>query len=118
MNGTALSYGPAFSPAILIPVTLLLLVPLVIAAKRAGSLAGSFIVVALWLRYIAGAYHLFMFKPLFGGFSGNALLSISVTAFGLVFVLRPANFGIRWLVPIYALMVLALLSAGLNGDVA
>jgi len=113
-----LAYGPSFGLGILVPVTLLLLVPLVIAARRAGSMAGGFVVVALWLRYIAGAYHLYMFKPLPGGFSGNALLSIAVTGFGLVFVVRPANLMIKWLVPVYALILLALLSAAINGDVA
>ncbi|RYD44354.1 MAG: hypothetical protein EOP63_05780 [Sphingomonadales bacterium] len=118
MTAQALPYGPAFGLEILLPVTALLLVSLVIAARRAGSVAGAFVVVALWMRYTAGAYHLYMFKPLAGGLSGNALLSIGVTAFGLLFVVRPANLALKWLLPIYALIVLALLSAGLNGDVA
>lgn len=118
MTAQALPYGPAFGLEILLPMTALLLVSLVIAARRAGSVAGAFVVVALWMRYTAGAYHLYMFKPLAGGLSGNALLSIGVTAFGLLFVVRPANLALKWLLPIYALIVLALLSAGLNGDVA
>lgn len=118
MNPQALPYGPAFGLGVLLPVTVLLLVPLVIAAKRAGSIAGTFVVVALWLRYTAGAYHLYMFKPLAAGLSGNALLSIGVTAFGLIFVVRPANLALKWLLPVYALVVLALVSAALNGDPA
>lgn len=118
MNQSALSYGPAFGLGVLIPVTLLLLVPLVIAARRAGSLAAAFVIVALWLRYIAGAYHLYMFKPVVAGFSGNALLSIGLTLFGLACVVRPANFGIRWVMPIYLLALLVLLSAAMNGDIA
>lgn len=118
MNPQALPYGPAFGLGVLLPVTLLLLVPLVIAARRAGSVAGAFVVVALWLRYTAGAYHLYMFKPLAGGLSGNALLSIGVTAFGLIFVVRPANLALKWLLPVYALIALALVSAALNGDPA
>ena len=69
MNTESLPYGPAFGLGILLPVTAMLLVPLVIAARRAGSMAGAFVVVALWLRYIAGAYHLYMFKP----FAADAL---------------------------------------------
>ena len=118
MTAQALPYGPAFGPGILVPVTLLLLVPLVVAARRAGSVAGAFVVVALWMRYTAGAYHLYMFQPLAGGLSGNALLSIAVTGFGLLFVVRPANLALKWLVPVYLLILLALLSAGLNGDPA
>ena len=118
MNAQALPYGPAFGLGILLPVTALLLVLLVVAARRAGSVTGAFVVVALWLRYTAGAYHLYMFKPLAGGLSGNALLSIGVIGFGLLFVVRPANLALKWLLPVYALIGLALLSAGLNGDVA
>ena len=118
MTAQALPYGPAFGPGLLLPVTLLLLVPLVVAARRAGSLAGAFVVVALWLRYTAGAYHLYMFQPIAGGLSGNALLSIAVTGFGLLFVVRPANLALKWLLPVYALVALALFSAGLNGDFA
>src|SRR3546814_4284591 len=80
-------------------------------------MAGAFVVVALWLRTTAGAYHLYMFPPLAGGLSGNALLSIAVTGFGLLFVVRPANLGLKWLLPVYLLILLALLSASLNGDV-
>ncbi|MDQ0251575.1 hypothetical protein J2W22_003663 [Sphingomonas kyeonggiensis] len=118
MNAQALPYGPAFGLGVLLPVTALLLVPLVIAARRAGSVAGAFVVVALWLRYIAGAYHLYMFKPFAAGLSGNALLSIGVTGFGLLFVVRPANLALKWLLPVYALVALALVSAALNGDPA
>ena len=118
MNAQALPYGPAFGLGVLLPVTALLLVPLVIAARRAGSMAGAFVVVALWLRYIAGAYHLYMFKPFAAGLSGNALLSIGVTGFGLLFVVRPANLALKWLLPVYALVALALVSAVLNGDPA
>jgi len=117
VTAQALPYGPSFGLGILLPVTALLLVSLVIAARRAGSVAGAFVVVALWMRYTAGAYHLYMFKPLAGGLSGNALLSIGITAFGLLFVVRPANLALKWLLPVYALVGLALLSAGLNGDV-
>jgi hypothetical protein len=117
VTAQALPYGPAFGLGILLPVTAVLLVALVIAARRAGSVAGAFVVVALWMRYTAGAYHLYMFKPLAGGLSGNALLSIGITAFGLLFVVRPANLALKWLLPVYVLVVLALLSAGLNGDV-
>lgn len=118
MTAQALPYGPAFGLGILLPVTAVLFVALVVAARRAGSVAGAFVVVALWMRYTAGAYHLYMFQPLAGGLSGNALLSIGITAFGLLFVVRPANLALKWLLPVYALIGLALFSAALNGDAA
>src|SRR3546814_12110461 len=58
-----------------------------------------------------------MSPRLAGGLSGNALLSIAVTGFGLLFVVRPANLALIWLLPVYLLILLALLSASLNGDV-
>jgi hypothetical protein len=116
VTAQALPYGPAFGLGILVPVTLLLLVPLVVAARRAGGMAGAFVVFALWLRTTAGAYHLYMFQPLAGGLSGNALLSVAVTGFGLLFVVRPANLALKWLLPVYVLILLALFSASLNGD--
>jgi len=118
VTAQALPYGPAFGLGILLPVTALLFVSLVVAARRAGSVAGAFVVVALWLRTTAGAYHLYMFQPLAGGLSGNALLSIGVIGFGLLFVVRPANLALKWLLPVYALIGLALFSASLNGDAA
>src|SRR3546814_11974632 len=77
-------------------------------------MAGAFVVVALWLRTTAGAYHLYMFPPLAGGISGNALLSIAVTGFGLLFVVRPATLGLKWLLPVSLLLLLQLLSVSLN----
>src|SRR3546814_7126809 len=59
-----------------------------------------------------------LFRSLASGLSGNALLSIAVTGFGLLFVVRPPNLALKWLLPVYALVLLALLSAGLNGDAA
>jgi len=113
----SISFGPSFGLGVLSPVTALLLVPMAIAARRAGSRAGAFVIIALWLRNTAGAYHLYMFKPLVAGFSGNALLSIAVTGFGLLLVVRPANLANRWLLPIYLLALLALASGAMNGDV-
>jgi hypothetical protein len=112
------SFGPSFGLEILVPVTVLLLVPLAIAFRRLTGTAARFVLVALWLRYIAGAYHLWMFRPLVAGLSGNAVLSVAITGIGLAFVVRFANLAIRWLIPVYLLMALLLLSAFLNDDPA
>lgn len=118
MNATLSSYGPAFGLGVLIPVTLLLIVPLVMAIRNTASVPGKFVIIALWLRYIAGAYHIYMFKRLGAGLSGNALLSIGVTAIGLAFIVRPANLAIRQLLPIYLIIAVAMVSAVLNHDPA
>ena len=91
----ASSFGPSFGLQILVPVTMLLLVPLAIAYVRSGSTAARFVLVALWLRYIAGAYHLWMFRPIAAGLSGNAVVSIATSGIGLLFVVRFANLAIR-----------------------
>jgi hypothetical protein len=108
--------GPSFGLGILVPVTMLLLVPLAIAFARSRGTAARFVLVALWLRYIAGAYHLWMFRPIAAGLSGNAVVSIATTGIGLLFVVRFANLAIRWLVPVYLLMAILLVSAVLNHD--
>lgn len=113
---SASSFGPAFGLGILLPVTLLLAIPLAVAIRRIGNTPARFVLIALWLRYMAGAYHLYMFKPLAAGLSGNALLSILVTGIGLVLIVRPANLALRWLLPAWLLIVLSLMSAMLNGD--
>jgi hypothetical protein len=113
---TASSFGPSFGLGVLLPVTLLLAIPLVVAVWRIGNTPARFVLIALWLRYMAGAYHLYMFKPVAAGLSGNALLSILVTGIGLVLIVRPANLALRWLLPMWLLIGLTLLSAMLNGD--
>lgn len=110
------SIGPSFGLEILVPVTMLLLVPLAIAFVRSRGTAARFVLVALWLRYIAGAYHLWMFRPIAAGLSGNAVVSIATTGIGLLVVVRFANLAIRWLVPVYLLMGILLVSAVLNHD--
>lgn len=110
------SFGPAFPPGILIPVTLLLAVPLWLGLRGIGNAPARFVLAALWLRYIAGAYHLYMFRPIAAGLSGNAILSIVVTGIGLAVIVRPANLAIRQLVPVWLLILTALASATLNGD--
>lgn len=116
MESGASSFGPAFGLGILIPVTLLLAVPLGFGLRRIGNAPARFVLAALWLRYIAGAYHLYMFRPLAGGLSGNALLSILVTGIGLMLIVRPANLAMRQMVPVWLLILLTLASATLNGD--
>jgi hypothetical protein len=108
--------GPSFGLGILVPVTMLLLVPLAIAFARSRGTAARFVLVALWLRYIAGAYHLWMFRPIAAGLSGNAVVSIATTGIGLLVVVRFANLAIRWLVPVYLLMAILMVSAVLNHD--
>jgi len=115
MNGGAAASVPSFGIGILAPVTLLLLVLVVLAAVRIKSASGRFVLAALWARYIFGAYHIYMFKPLFAGLSGNAVASIALTGVGLL-VIRLRHLMLLALLPVYLLIILVLLSGVLNGD--
>ena len=106
---------PSFGLHILAPVTFVLLVATIIAARKIGSWQARFVLFALWARYLFGAYHVYMFKPLAAGLSGNAFASITIAGLGLLAV-RLRHLLLTALLPIYLLMALVLLSGILNGD--
>lgn len=117
MNDAAQASAPSFGIAILGPATLLLLIIALIAGSRIDSKQGRFLFAALWLRMTMGAYHVFVFKPVFAGMSGNALVSIAVTGIGLLIV-QPRHLMLKALLPVYILISLALLSGALNADMS
>ncbi|WP_051949482.1 O-antigen ligase [Methylosinus sp. PW1] len=100
---------------ILLALTCVFTAMLVLLVRRSGSLPGCFVVVAVWLRVISGAYHFITFLPLAGGFSINALLSVLTVGAG-VLVVNPRNFVQMWMVPIYVLLAVTAASAILNGS--
>jgi hypothetical protein len=107
MKQLAEASGPSFGLAVLIPASLLLLVVAVLAASRIESRAGRFLFAALWARMLLGAFHVYMFKPLFAGFSGNALVSIAVVGIGLL-IIRVRHLMLAALLPAYLLMLIIL----------
>ncbi|WP_231568155.1 O-antigen ligase family protein [Novosphingobium malaysiense] len=115
MNESA-SSGPTFGLGILVPATLVLLVIALLAGRRIPSLQGRFLFAAIWLRMLLGAYHVYMFKPLVAGMSGNALVSIAVAGIGLL-VIRLPHLMLRALLPVYLIMMLVLVSGLLNMDI-
>lgn len=117
MTSAVEASGPSFSFAILVPASLLLLVVAVLAGRRITSLQGRFLFAAVWLRMILGAYHAIMFKPLVAGMSGNALVSIAVVGIGLL-VIRAPHLMLKALLPVYLIMMLAVLSGVLNADMS
>ncbi|TLG71420.1 O-antigen ligase family protein [Methylocystis sp. B8] len=98
---------------ILLTLTCIFVVLLILMVRRSGSQAGAFLVVAIWLRVIAGAYHFITFAPLVGGLSINALLSVATVAVGLLVVDRRALTQ-QWMIPIYLLLVIVIASGILN----
>ena len=108
--------GPHFGLPILVPATLVLVIIAILAGRRIHGLPGRFLFLAIWLRMILGAYHVYMFQPMFAGMSGNALVSILIT--GLAFlVIRPSHLALKVLVPTYLIMFLVAISGALNSDI-
>jgi len=98
---------------ILLTLTCIFVVLLILMVRRSGSQAGGFLVVAIWLRVITGAYHFITFSPIFGGLSINALLSVATVAVGLLVIDRRA-FTQQWMTPIYLLLIVVIASGILN----
>lgn len=98
---------------ILLTLTCIFVVLLLLMVRRSGSLAGGFLVVAIWLRVITGAYHFITFSPLFGGLSINALLSVATVAVGLLLIDWRALTQ-QWMIPVYALLIVMIASGILN----
>src|SRR3546814_11260983 len=117
MNEAAERLAPSFGLGVLAPATSLLLVPLLIAASRIRSLPGRFLIAAPWIRYICGAYHVYMFKPLAAGLSGTALVSVPIVAVALL-VLRARYVAVAVRLPIYLFIALVWLRGGVTGDIA
>lgn len=116
MSGGAVAGSTAsLSLPILAAATLILVVPFVVVAVRTKNWPARFVLLALWARYIFGAYHVFMFKPLFAGLSGNAMASIAMTGIGLL-IIRLRHLMLSALLPVYLLIALVLVSGALNGD--
>jgi hypothetical protein len=113
MGAGAAGGAPSFSLPILIAVSLLMAVPLYLAARRLKGDAARFLIGAIWLRYIMSVFHEITFRPLLAGLSLNAVGSILVTAAGL-FLLQRRRLLLKPLLPVYALILLALFSAHLN----
>lgn len=98
---------------ILLTLTCIFVALLLLMVRRSGSLAGGFLVVAIWLRVITGAYHFITFAPLVGGLSINALLSVATVAVGLLVIDRRALTQ-QWMIPIYLLLIVVIGSGILN----
>ena len=117
MTPNADALAPAFGLAVLLPATVVLFVIALVAGRKIQSLPGRFLFAALWVRMILGAYHVYMFKPLAAGLSGNALASIAIVGIGLA-IIRVRHLMLTILLPAYLLMALVALSGVLNGDMA
>lgn len=116
MNGGALGGAPSFPIPLLLLVTLLMGAGTIFALKRVEGRAARFVVAAIWLRYILSVFHRYTFGDAIAGLSINALGSIAITGVGLL-VIQPRHLLLKMLMPAYAIIILALISAGLNAGI-
>jgi hypothetical protein len=105
--------APSFPIPILLAVTALLAVPLYLAGRRLHGDAARFLIGAIWLRYILSVFHVVTYRDIAAGLSLTAIGSILVTGFGLLLVDK-RYLLLKALVPVYGLILIALVSAHLN----
>lgn len=112
MDGSA----PSLPLPILALVAVLLAIPMVVALKKVHGYPARFVIFAIWLRYIMSAFHEISFSPVVAGLSLNALGSIAIAGVGLLLV-TPRHFLLKPLLPVYALILLSLVSAAANDGI-
>lgn len=105
--------APSLPLPLLALVAVLLAVPMVVALKKVRGYPARFVILAIWLRYIMSAFHEISFSPVIAGLSLNALGSIAIAGIGLLLV-TPRHFLLKPLLPVYALILLSLISAAAN----
>jgi O-Antigen ligase len=108
--------APTLPNGVLIPVAVVSGLIILFVIMRAKSRQGGFVIGAAWLRYVLSAFTTFANRPIVAGLSGNALASAATFAVGALCV-NPRNFMLRFLVPFYLLMALAVLSAAVNQSI-
>lgn len=116
MGGSALGGAPSFPLPVLAALTALLAIPLYLAARSLKGDAARFLIAAIWLRYILSVFHVVTYRDVGIGLSLNAVGSIAVTGIGLLLIDR-RYLMLKALVPVYALILVALLSAQLNAGI-
>lgn len=107
--------APSLPAYLLYPVAALSLLAILAVIMRARGRAAVFVIVTTWLRYMMQAFHTVTYRPLVAGMSANAVASIGVFLVGLL-AIDWRHLGLRFLLPFYALIVLALASAITNGE--
>ncbi|WP_129792159.1 hypothetical protein [Sphingosinicella sp. CPCC 101087] len=114
MDGT-IGGAPGFSLPVLVALSCLLAIPLYLAGRTLRGDAARFLIAAVWLRYILSVFHEVTYQQVVGGLSLNAIGSVLVTAAGLL-VINKRYLMLKALLPVYALIAIAMASAQLNGS--
>ncbi len=116
MIGGDLGGAPSLPLPVLALVTLFMAVPMVLALKKVRGYPARFVIFAIWLRYIMSAFHEITFSPAVAGLSWNAIGSVAVAGTGLLLV-TPRHYLLKPLTPVYALILLSLISAAANDGI-
>lgn len=116
MGAEAAGGAPSFPLIVLLLVSALMAVPMIGALRRVEGRAARFVIAALWLRYIMSVFHTVTFDRAVAGLSWNAIGSIAITVAGLI-VIQPRHLLIKALLPVYAIIILVLMSAAANAGV-
>lgn len=105
--------APSLPLPLLALVAALLAVPMVIALKKVHGYPARFVIFAIWLRYIMSVFHEITFSPVVAGLSLNAIGSVAIAGTGLLLI-NPRHLLFKSLLPVYALILLSLISAAAN----
>ncbi len=116
MIGSDLGGAPSLPLPVLALVTLLMAFPMVLALKKVRGYPARFVILAIWLRYIMSAFHEITFSPAIAGLSWNAIGSVAIAGTGLLLV-TPRHYLLKPLIPVYALILLSLISAAANDGI-
>lgn len=116
MDGSDLGGAPSLPLPVLALATLLLAIPMVLALKKVRGYPARFVIFAIWLRYIMSAFHEITFSPAIAGLSWNAIGSVAIAGTGLLLV-TPRHYLLKPLLPVYALILLSLVSAAANDGI-
>jgi hypothetical protein len=108
--------SPALPAYLLYPVALLSLLIILVVMTRMRDRAGAFVLGAAWLRYVMSAFHTITYRPLAAGMSANALASMGLFVVGLMNI-NLRHLQLRFLLPFYVLIALAIVSALGNGGI-
>jgi hypothetical protein len=108
--------APSLPLPLLFQAGILLAIPMFLSLKTVQGNAARFVIIAVWLRYMMSAFHTVTFSPLLGGLSWNAIASIAITLTGL-YLVRPRDLLLKSLFPVYAIIILMLLSAAANAGI-
>jgi hypothetical protein len=117
MNSNELGLAAPSLPAYLLyPVAALSLLAIIVVMVRTRDRAAAFVIGAGWLRNIMSAFHTITYRPLVAGMSANAVASIGLFLVGLL-TIDWRHLALRFMIPFYVLIALAIASAVANGEV-